>query len=123
MWIVFITPLLLHFHVALSIHTKQTTHVKASVETSFFSRLIVGNTYQYLTPLPGEEALDTFRYKWQVYVRVPPGDPDTATFLQSVTFVLDQSYSPHHVITLKLVFILCCVVLNSNFLYMFDGCQ
>lgn len=34
-------------------------------------------------------------------MRAPPGDPDAATFLQSVTFVLDESYSPHHVITLK----------------------
>lgn len=80
----------------------------------FFFRLIVGNTYQYLTPLPGEEAEDTFRYKWQVYVRAPPGDPDAATFLQSVTFVLDESYSPHHIITLKLA---CTLSSQSLFPY------
>ncbi|MPC32365.1 YEATS domain-containing protein 2 [Portunus trituberculatus] len=64
-------------------------------------RLIVGNTYQYLAPVPGEELVDSFRYKWQLYVRAPPSDPDTSTFLQSVTFILDHSYAPHHIITIK----------------------
>ncbi|XP_068231555.1 YEATS domain-containing protein 2-like [Palaemon carinicauda] len=64
-------------------------------------RIVVGNTYQYLTPQTGRDAEDAMRYKWQIYVRVPPQENSIDTFVSGVTFILDKSYAPHHIITLK----------------------
>ncbi|XP_042890039.1 YEATS domain-containing protein 2-like isoform X2 [Penaeus japonicus] len=64
-------------------------------------RVVVGNTYQYLPPHASEEAGDALRYKWQVYVRAPTQSDDVSSFISAVTFILDQSYAPHHIITLK----------------------
>ncbi|XP_042230235.1 YEATS domain-containing protein 2-like isoform X2 [Homarus americanus] len=64
-------------------------------------RVVVGNTYQYLTSHGDEDVGDALRYKWQVYVRAPMEGEDVSTFISAVTFILDQSYAPHHIITLK----------------------
>ncbi|XP_047476692.1 YEATS domain-containing protein 2-like isoform X2 [Penaeus chinensis] len=64
-------------------------------------RVVVGNTYQYLPPHASNEAGDALRYKWQVYVRAPTQADDFSSFISAVTFILDQSYAPHHIITLK----------------------
>ncbi|XP_064100505.1 uncharacterized protein LOC135211204 isoform X2 [Macrobrachium nipponense] len=64
-------------------------------------RIVVGNTYQYLTPQTGRDAEDAMRYKWQIYVRVPAQETAIETFVSDVTFILDKSYAPHHIITLK----------------------
>ncbi|XP_037779818.1 YEATS domain-containing protein 2-like [Penaeus monodon] len=64
-------------------------------------RVVVGNTYQYLPPHASNEAGDALRYKWQVYVRAPTQADDVSSFISAVTFILDQSYAPHHIITLK----------------------
>nr|XP_045595601.1 YEATS domain-containing protein 2-like isoform X1 [Procambarus clarkii] len=65
-------------------------------------RVIVGNTYQYLTSHAEDDSTsDTLRYKWQVYVRAPGQGEDISSFISAVTFILDQSYAPHHIITLK----------------------
>ncbi|XP_066943161.1 YEATS domain-containing protein 2-like isoform X2 [Macrobrachium rosenbergii] len=64
-------------------------------------RVVVGNTYQYLTPQTGRDAEDAMRYKWQIYVRVPAQENAIETFVSDVTFILDKSYAPHHIITLK----------------------
>ncbi|CAL4060810.1 unnamed protein product, partial [Meganyctiphanes norvegica] len=36
-----------------------------------------------------------------MYVRGPTKEDDISNFVASVTFILDQSYAPHHVITIK----------------------
>lgn len=64
-------------------------------------RVVVGNTYQYLPPHASDETGDALRYKWQVYVRAPTQADDVSSFISAVTFILDQSYAPHHIITLK----------------------
>lgn len=66
-----------------------------------YLRVVVGNTYQYLPPHASNEAGDALRYKWQVYVRAPTQADDISSFISAVTFILDQSYAPHHIITLK----------------------
>lgn len=64
-------------------------------------RVIVGNTYQYITAHADESNAEVLRYKWQVYVRAPLQGEDISSFISAVTFVLDHSYAPHHIITLK----------------------
>ncbi|XP_071526661.1 uncharacterized protein [Panulirus ornatus] len=82
-------------------HCSQTIYQGRHQRFQSKKRVVVGNTYQFLTPHAGGEVGDALRYKWQVYVRAPTQDEDISTFISAVTFILDQSYAPHHIITLK----------------------
>lgn len=64
-------------------------------------RVVVGNTYQYIGGVATGEVSDQLRYKWQMYVRGPTKEDDVSSFVASVKFILDQSYAPHDVITIK----------------------
>ena len=66
-------------------------------------RIVIGNTYQYIAAQDAcsSDVEQSLKYKWQVYVRGPPEAPNIGSFITSVTFTLDQSYSPHDVIVVE----------------------
>lgn len=65
----------------------------------FFTRVVIGNTYQYIPN--SEDVEDHLKFKWRVYVRGPPEDGDISNVISSVKFTLDKSYSPHDVIVVR----------------------
>ena len=84
---------------ASDILTDQTT--ESTDISRFYTRrqIIIGNTTQYLRKgvrVTGNRAT----HKWMIYVRSGPNEPPLQSFIESVSFFLHPSYSPHDIIVL-----------------------
>ncbi|KAI8809449.1 hypothetical protein BJ742DRAFT_805122 [Cladochytrium replicatum] len=60
-------------------------------------RLVIGNVCKWIPPDKREEDTDDFAFKWMVYVRGPPNDPDITSFVRKVRFFLHPDYQPYDV--------------------------
>ncbi|KAI9361671.1 hypothetical protein DFJ73DRAFT_793253 [Zopfochytrium polystomum] len=59
-------------------------------------RILVGNVSRYI---PEEKrGFDKYQYKWMLFLRCPPTDPDISTFVDRIVIFLHRDYAPNDVV-------------------------
>ncbi|TPX46714.1 hypothetical protein SeMB42_g03592 [Synchytrium endobioticum] len=61
-------------------------------------RIVVGNISQFIPSHKRDPGAKKFMFKWMVYVRGPPSDPNPTSFLKKVRFYLHPDYRPNDIV-------------------------